>query len=172
MKGLKGLAFVMVLFGLTVCAPHANAENKSQIERFQVESTVKPNSSTRGNENTNSNLERGFNLIQSEDYRGAIQAFNQVIQTESNNQYAYFGRGIANFQLENYQQAKVDLDKSINLDSSIAYAYLVRGLTHHVLGSKTDAISDLQTAANLFEKEGEKEMAQKSLNMIEKIRNA
>jgi tetratricopeptide (TPR) repeat protein len=172
MKGLKGLASVMVLLGLTVCAPRANAEIKLKQYKSPVQSEIKPNQSVENNQNINSKLEQGFKFFKAEKYREAISIFNQIIQVEPNNPYAYFGRGASYFGLNDYQKAKTDLDKSISIDSSLSYAYLFRGLSNYGLGSKQEAISDLQTAANMFEKEGEKEMAQKSLDTIEKIRNA
>jgi tetratricopeptide (TPR) repeat protein len=172
MKGLKGLASVMVLLGLTLCAPHANAEIKLQQEKSSVESQINLNQSTNDNQNTNSKLEQGFSLFKAEKYREAIKVTSEVIEVEPNNQYAYLVRGASYFGLDDYQKAKEDLDKSISLDSNIAYAYLFRGLSNYGLGGKQEAISDLKIAANLFEKEGEKEMAQKSLETIERIQNA
>jgi tetratricopeptide (TPR) repeat protein len=172
MKGLKGLASVMVLLGLTVCVPRANAEIKLQQNISPVESQIKLNQSTGDNQNANSNLERGFELLKKENYREAIKAFSEVIEAEPNNQYAYLGRGFSYFGLDDYQKAKTDLDKSISIDSKMSYAYLFRGFSNYGLGNKQEAISDLEIAANLFEKEGKTEMAQKSIDAIAKIKNA
>ncbi|MBD2341950.1 tetratricopeptide repeat protein [Calothrix sp. FACHB-156] len=176
MKGLKVLASGMILFGLMVCAPKANAENlpstelKPQIENLQVESNF--TQARDENNHPKSYLEQGFALLEKDDYRGAIQAFNQAIQIAPNHPYAYLGRGFAYFSLKQYQEAKSDFDQTLNLDSNIGYAYLFRGMSNYALGSKQLAISDLQTAANIFQKAGEKELAQKSLDALERIRNA
>lgn len=166
MKGLKSLAPVMVLVGLTVYAPRGNAEIKP--EQYQI----KPNQSFENNQNQGSNLEQAFSLLKAEKYAEAIKMFSQIIKVEPNNPYAYFGRGYSYFGLSDYQRAKNDLDKTISIKPNFPYAYLFRGLSNYGLGSKQEAISDLEVAANMFEKEGEKEMAQKSLDVIEKIRNA
>lgn len=175
MKGFKVLASGMILFGLMVCAPKANAEklpntdSKTQAEKLQVESTF--TQSTTDNDNLKAYIDQGFALLDKEDYRGAIKAFNQAIRINSNNPYGYIGRGLAYFSLKEYQLAKEDFDQTISLDSNIGYAYLFRGMSNYALGSKQLAISDLQTAANIFQKAGETEMAQKSLDALERIRN-
>ncbi len=178
MKGFKGLASGMILFSLIVCAPKANAEKlpitdfRLQIEKLQVESTPNFTQSTTDDNNLKAYLDQGFKLLDKEDYQGAIKAFNQVISLSPNNPYGYLGRGFAYFSLKQYQEAKTDLDQTINLDSNIGYAYLFRGMSNYALGSKQLAISDLQTAANIFQKSGETELAQKSLDTLERIRNA
>ncbi|WP_161938192.1 hypothetical protein [Mastigocoleus testarum] len=48
---------------------------------------------------------------------------------------------------------------------------MFRGFTNYQLGKKENAITDLQIATSLFENDGDKEMAQKSRNAIERIRN-
>ncbi|WP_199331197.1 MULTISPECIES: tetratricopeptide repeat protein [unclassified Calothrix] len=167
MKGIKGLASLMVVFGLMVCAPKANAQNLPTNDlqtQFTQSSTDKDNFKTY--------ISQGFTLLEKDDYRGAIQAFNQAIRIVPNNPYGYLGRGFAYFNLKQYQEAKSDFDQTINLDSNIGYAYLFRGMSNYALGSKQQAISDLQIAANIFQKAGETEMAQKSLDALERIRNA
>ncbi|BAY24686.1 TPR repeat-containing protein [Calothrix sp. NIES-2100] len=178
MKGFKVVASGIILLGLMVCAPKANAENlpntelKPQIEKLPVESTPNFTQSPNNNSNAKAYLDQGFELLDKEDYRGAIKAFSQLISLSPDNPYGYFGRGLAYFSTKEYQAAKADFDASINLDSSIAYNYLFRGMSNYALGSKDLAIADLQVAANLFEKEGKTDLAQQSLDAIKRIRNA
>ncbi|BAY62255.1 TPR repeat-containing protein [Calothrix brevissima NIES-22] len=167
MKGIKGLASLMVVFGLMVCAPKANAEKLPTNDL-----TPQFTQSTTDNDNLKAYIDEGFTLLEKDDYRGAIQAFNKVIRIAPNNPYAYLGRGFAYFSLKQYQEAKSDFDQTISLNSNIGYAYLFRGMSNYALGSKQQAISDLQIAANIFQKAGETEMAQKSLDALERIRNA
>jgi tetratricopeptide (TPR) repeat protein len=177
MKGLKGFASLMIVFGLMVCAPKAHAEKlpsidvKPQAEKLHGESNF-TQSTTDDNNNLQAYIDQGYGLLQKDDYSGAIQAFNEVIRLAPNNPYGYLGRGMAYFSLKQYQEAKADLDQTISLDSNIGYAYLFRGMSNYTLGSKSQAISDLQTAANIFQKAGETEMAQKSREALERIRNA
>jgi tetratricopeptide (TPR) repeat protein len=176
MKGLKGFASLMIVFGLMVCAPKAHAEKlpsidvKPQAEKLQGESNF--TQSTTDDNNLQAYIDQGYGLLQKDDYSGAIQAFNEVIRIAPNNPYGYLGRGLAYFSLKQYQEAKADLDQTISLKSDIGYAYLFRGMSNYALGSKPQAISDLQVAANIFQKAGETEMAQKSREALERIRNA
>lgn len=178
MKGLKtGLAIVLLSF--TAISHKVNAQtltdidikpqDKQQIETFQIESN--PNS-REDNQKAKIYLKKGLELIEAKKYSEAIQTFNEVINIQKNNQYAYFLRGFSYFKLKQYQQAKIDFDKSIQLDSSISYAYFFRGLTNGFLGNKDSAIADLETAAKLFEKNGKTKLAQTCRNVIEQIRKA
>jgi tetratricopeptide (TPR) repeat protein len=174
MKGLQGFTFVAVVLGLMLYAPKGNAQSniqqaKTQQENFQVQVR---NLSTSSKQDTKNDLKRGLDLLEAEDYRGAIQAFSKVISAEENNQYAYCARGISYFQLEQDQEAKADLDKSISLDTSNPYAYLFRGFTQKRLKNKQEAIADFQVAANLFQKEGQTEMAKKALEELENARKS
>jgi tetratricopeptide (TPR) repeat protein len=172
MKGLKGLASVIVVFGLTICIPHANAQTKLQQNQISTESQINPAQATGNNQDTRAKLKQGFNLFfQDKNYQAALQIFNEIIKVEPNNQYAYLGRGASYYELRNYQAAKADLDKTIQMDNSIHFAYLYRGFSNYALGSKNDAIADLKIAANLFEKDNMKDMAQATINIINKISN-
>lgn len=172
MKGLKGLASVIVVFGLTVCIPHANAQIKLQQNQTPTESQIVPAQVTGNNQDTRAKLKQGFDLFfKDKNYQAAWQIFNEIIKVEPNNQYAYLGRGASYYELRDYKAAKVDLDKTIKLDDSIDFAYLFRGLANHGLGNKNDAIADLRIAANLFEKNGAKDIAQWTLDVINKISN-
>ncbi|MEM7553096.1 MAG: tetratricopeptide repeat protein [Cyanobacteria bacterium P01_A01_bin.84] len=176
MKALKVISTI-VLLSLVVVSQKANAQTmpntnlETQNNELLVTPTQNSNSST-NNENAQKYLNKGLELLKDKNYLQAIKAFNEVIKIQPDNQYAYFLKGISYLQLGKYQQAKADLDKSIELDSSISYTYFFRGMTNYALGNKEKAITDLQTAANLFEKDGKLEMAQKSRDVIERIRNA
>ncbi|AKG20373.1 tetratricopeptide repeat protein [Calothrix sp. 336/3] len=173
MKSLQGLASVIILFGFTVCIPHAQAEMRLAQNQTPSKSQVIPQESINNNQDAKAKLKQAYDLFfESKNYRGAIAIFNEVIQLEPNNAYAYMGRGASYYELRNYQAAKTDLDKTIQLDTNISFAYFFRGLTNHALGGKNAAIADLQIAANMFEKEGSAKMAQRTLEIISQIRNA
>jgi tetratricopeptide (TPR) repeat protein len=173
MKGLKKLVPAIVLFVLTMSIPHANAEITSQKNQQPAKSQITPAQSTNNNQDTRAKLKQAYNLFfKTKNYQAALQLFNEIIEVEPNNQYAYLGRGASNYELRNYKAAKADLDKTIQLDSNIHFAYLYRGICNYALGNKNDAIADLQIAANLFEKDGDKNMAQTALKIINQIRNA
>ena len=179
MKGLKAISAIVVL-SFMVISQKANAQIpgidiKPQIqlpiETLQIESTPNPNSREDARK-AQAYFKKGIELFEAGKLNEAIQAFNEVIKIQPNNQYAYFFRGVSYLKLKKYQQAKLDLDKSIVLDNSISYSYYFRGITNYLLGNKNSAITDLQTAAKLFEKDENTRMAKKSRDVIQYIRNA
>lgn len=170
MKGLRIVASSMILFGLMICAPKANAENLSN--NLSIKSTANFAQFANNKSNAKAFIDQGFDLLDKENYRDAIKAFSQGLSLAPDNPYGYLGRGIAYFSIKEYQSARSDFGQSINLDADIPYAYLFRGMSHFALGSKEPAISDLETAANLFDKEGKPDLAQKARDTITRIRNS
>ena len=175
MKGLK-LTSAIVLLGFMVVNPRVNAQQlpetnvKPQVEKYQLQSNLNQYLSP-NDERALAYVRLGFKLFESKKYSQAIKAFNEVIEIQPNNQYAYFGRGSSYVLLKQYQQGKTDLDKSIQLDNSVSYAHFFRGVANGALGNKNDAITDLETAAKLFDRDGETELAKTSRDAIKQIRN-
>ncbi|MBD2771954.1 tetratricopeptide repeat protein [Iningainema tapete] len=173
MKGLK-LAVAILALGTIAISPKADARNlfnTQQILTAQIIAQVSKSENKNTND-TNTYLERGLKRIDEEDYKGAIEDFNQVLKIEPNNAYAYVGRGLANFALEQYQAAKKDFDKALEITPNIAYAHYFRGITNYVLKDKPGAIADLRKASTLFKKEGNQEFAQKADSAIQKIQES
>ncbi|MEH2263294.1 tetratricopeptide repeat protein [Nostoc sp.] len=129
-------------------------------------------SQTENPNDTETYFKRGFKRIESKDYRGAIEDFNQILKIEPKNAYAYVGRGLSNFCLDEYQAAKTDFDKAIEITPDIPYAYYFRGLTNFALKDKPGAIADLQKSFTLFKKEGNQEFAQKATDALQKIQES
>lgn len=77
MKGLQSLASVIVLLGLTLSVPNANAQSKPHLEKSPVSITINDYYLTKENNKNSSNLENAFALIQSEDYKGTVEAFRK-----------------------------------------------------------------------------------------------
>ena len=182
--------------GTIVISPKADAKslfNPQQIPTSQVIAQV-PNSENENRNDANTYLERGFKRIEKDDYKGAIEDFNQVLKIEPNNAYGYVGRGLASFFLEQYKVAKTDFDKAIEITPDIAYAHYFRGLTSYILKDKPSAlafaqrsegklavrgasptgegIADLRKASTLFKKEGKQEFVQKADSFIHKIQES
>ena len=173
MKGLK-LAVAILALGTIVISPKADAKslfNVQQIPTSQVIAQVS-NSENENRNDANTYLERGFKRIEKDDYKGAIEDFNQVLKVEPNNAYGYIGRGLASFFLEQYKVAKTDFDKAIEITPDIAYAHYFRGLTSYILKDKPSAIADLRKASTLFKKEGKQEFVQKADSFIQKIQES
>ncbi|BAY81593.1 TPR repeat-containing protein [Calothrix parasitica NIES-267] len=170
-------ASAIVLLSFMVINPRVNAQTfsdtsvKPQVEKLQVESNPNQNL-TPDQQKALNYLRQGFTIFKQKNYPEAIKAFDEVIKIQPNNQYAYLGRGASYVLLQQYKQGKTDLDKSIQLDNSVSYAHFFRGIANSALGNKDNAITDLETAAKLFDRDGDTELAQTSRDAIQRLRNA
>ncbi|MCC5610474.1 hypothetical protein LC612_27920 [Nostoc sp. CHAB 5834] len=99
MKGLK-LTAVILVFGILTFAPKAEAKNLFNTRQVIAQVI---GSQTENKNDTEEYLKRAFKRLESKDYQGAIEDFNQILKIEPNNAYAYLGRGLGNFSLEDYQ---------------------------------------------------------------------
>ncbi|WP_190233957.1 tetratricopeptide repeat protein [Nostoc sp. 'Peltigera membranacea cyanobiont' 213] len=119
MKGLK-LAAAILVFGTLTCTPKSEAKSLSNTQQFIAQV---PDSETENPNDTETYFKRGFKRIESKDYRGAIEDFNQILKIEPKNAYAYVGRGLGNFGLDEYQAAKTDFDKAIEITPDIGLLF-------------------------------------------------
>ncbi|MGD1008267.1 MAG: trypsin-like peptidase domain-containing protein, partial [Ignavibacteriaceae bacterium] len=71
---------------------------------------------------------RGIAKADLEDYRGAIQDYNQAIEINPNYAGAYYNRGIAKADLEDYRGAIQDYNQAIEINPNDANAYYNRGI--------------------------------------------
>ncbi|MBD2413972.1 hypothetical protein FACHB389_12490 [Nostoc calcicola FACHB-389] len=186
MKGLK-LAITLVVLGTSFYSAKADAQNfqnpnqlVAQVSTLQEkpqirDSQLKPANTSGNSSSVETQLSQGYDLLKKDDYEGAIEAFNKVLQTERNNEsatYAYFGRGIAYLYTEKYEAAKSDFDQVIALDAKFAHAYFFRAASQYKLGDKEAAVLDLNQAVSLFTEQGEPELAKKAQDMIENIQTS
>lgn len=163
MKGLK-LAGLMVVFGVMAFSAKAEAQRVQNTQPAIIAQAkpafnprtrdltpqLKPNSNNSRGLESNSRVEALLNeavkRIESDDYKGAIEICNQVLQIETNNSVAYGLRGIALMRLKNYQQAIKDFDRAINIRPDSGYTYYFRGLAYLNLENYKLAVADLNQA--------------------------
>ncbi|BAY20276.1 TPR repeat-containing protein [Calothrix sp. NIES-2100] len=177
MKGRK-LAVAAIALATLIHTPKAEAKslfNNQQILASKVTAQV-PNSNAENN--TEADLKRGIERLEKEDYQGAIDEFNKVLEIEPKNIYAYVGRGAAKMYLKQYQSAKSDFDTALEITPDISLAYYFRGITNYVLQDKPAAMSDdkplrvyadLRKASTLFKQENKLDLAQKADSAIKEI---
>jgi tetratricopeptide (TPR) repeat protein len=141
---LRKLAASILILGTVVISPKVNAQNLlTPQELSPLENSISPSS-----KNVDIGLEQGFIQMKLGDFRGAIANFNQIIDIDPNNAYAYFGRGFSRLPLGDYRDAKKDFDKAIEIDPNNAYAYLGRGISRLPLGD----LGDYRDAKKDFDK--------------------
>ncbi|MCW5314275.1 tetratricopeptide repeat protein [Nostoc sp. KVJ3] len=93
--------------------------------------------------------QEGVNKYDVGNYEGAIEDFNQVIQSDPKNAMAYNRRGDAYYRLGDYEQAKADSSQAILLNPQDANAYFDRGFAFSELGKYKEAIADYTQAIKL-----------------------
>lgn len=98
---------------------------------------------------------RGSVLLESGDYKGAIDAFTKGIVSYKDNIWPetqdvlWHCRGYAYGKLHNYNQAIKDYSAAIHLNPLLAGAYNNRGIIYLELGSYSQAIKDFDSAIEL-----------------------
>jgi tetratricopeptide (TPR) repeat protein len=91
----------------------------------------------------------GVDKVYEEDYRGALNDFNQVISLDPKYVAAYAFRGATRAQLDDVITAKADLNKAITLDPKSALAYTMRGILGSKIKDFEGALADANRAISL-----------------------
>ena len=100
--------------------------------------------------NPNFNKNRRFVFrANSEDYKKAIDLFEQFIAIKPNCKYAYNYCGTARKSIEDYQGAISDCTKAIAIDPNYGIAHFNRGHFRFTLNEYEEAIKDTSTAISL-----------------------
>ena len=94
-------------------------------------------------------LELALQIMENENFGGAIQFLNSAIEDEPFNSELYFLRGKAYLEIGDYILAKRDFSTVNVLDPLFPDAYYFRGLCNLYLGDKKLAIEDFKIAASL-----------------------
>lgn len=85
-----------------------------------------------------------------EDYRGAIDSFNEAIRLKRNDAKTYLGRGISKLYLRDADGALEDINKAISLKPDYADAYYKRGVVYQQLKNDSEkAIEDFNKTISL-----------------------
>ncbi|NKB17745.1 MAG: tetratricopeptide repeat protein [Pseudanabaena sp. CRU_2_10] len=82
---------------------------------------------------------------------------------------AYYNRGKARTDLSDREGAIADYTRAIELNPNLADAYGNRGILLYNMRDKQGAIADLQKAADLFQKQGNQDSYQKTLNLLRQL---
>ncbi|MBW4670499.1 MAG: tetratricopeptide repeat protein [Cyanomargarita calcarea GSE-NOS-MK-12-04C] len=164
------LTLGLLVMGTTLVSPYTEAKSlpnaqqlllaqaKPELPAFKPESLdFKPKPVPANTRSTTTNdiqkyLDKGFELLEAEDYKGAIDSFTKVLEINPKIADAYLGRGIARTYLEDYQGSIVDFSNALEIDSKYTYAYYFRGLSRGVLEDYKGAIADFNKTIQLDRK--------------------
>jgi uncharacterized caspase-like protein len=94
-------------------------------------------------------LKMGFDKYNKEDYKGAIEDYDQAIKLKPDYADAYYNRGIARSDLGDNKGAIADYDQAIKLKPDFAEAYYGRGNARSNLSDNKGAIADYNQAIEL-----------------------
>ena len=109
---------------------------------------------------------RGLAKYSLGDKQGALADFDRALELNPKEILAYNIRGFIRSEVGNHRGAIDDFSRSIAIDATQANAYNGRGLAKYKLGDKVGAIADLTKSAQLFNQQGDTEMAGKITSLL------
>lgn len=83
---------------------------------------------------------QAYTLFFSQDYKGAIDKANGLVNEFSENPMGYNIRGIARAYNGDYEGGMTDIDKSLQIDESYGYARFNKALTYELYGNMENAL--------------------------------
>ncbi len=98
-------------------------------------------------------------MLQQQDYAGAVDAFSRAIGIDPTLAEAYVGRATAYLYESDPQSALQDFNQALELDPNLAEALYNRGVLLAQTGDVQGAIRDLQAAADAFRQRGDEQTA-------------
>lgn len=93
--------------------------------------------------------ERGYQRLQSGDYKGALEDYNDVVRLEPNEPDNYINRGLVKEKLKDYAGALADYSHALKLDEKNPKAWVCRGNVVSKLGNWKEALEDYGVALTL-----------------------
>lgn len=94
-------------------------------------------------------INKGYEKILDEDYKGALEQFNKAIELDPRNVEAYNNRGIVFGILGDHYRAIQDFNMAIDLKPTDSEAYKSRGVSKLYLNQKQSGCLDLAKAEQM-----------------------
>lgn len=98
---------------------------------------------------SNQKMNEAGDLFHKKNYESAIKLYNESIELNPNNIFAYNNRGRSYRALNQYELAIQDFNKAIQLNPNDALAYFNRGCAYDNLGKYEQAVQDYSKAVQL-----------------------
>ncbi len=114
-------------------------------------------------------VNRGNARDDSGDSQGAIADYNEALRINPSDSKAYYNRGVTRSRLGDNKGAIADYNEALRINPNYAKAYDVRGYARAQLGDKQGAIQDFQKAADLFQKQGDRDNYNRAINNLNKL---
>ncbi|MEA5514653.1 tetratricopeptide repeat protein [Nodularia sp. UHCC 0506] len=114
--------------------------------------------------------DRGLAHLVLQNSPAAMLDFNRAIRLNGQDFRAYFNLGCADGRNGNNAAAIRNFSQVIKLNPSHAPAYLNRGIAEYHLGYHQGAIADIKKASEYFENQGKSISSQKTLDLLNKLR--
>ncbi|MBD2357937.1 tetratricopeptide repeat protein [Tolypothrix sp. FACHB-123] len=111
-------------------------------------------------------------LLQTEslnNHTAAIEDFNQAIRLRPKYAAAYFKRGNTQYRLGDVPAAIADYNQAIAIEPDYADPYFNRAVIYYKQGDRPQPLKDLQQAANLYQKQGDRQNYQRVMNAIKQV---
>lgn len=93
--------------------------------------------------------ERAYQRMQSNDLKGALEDYNEVVRLEPNEPENYINRGLVKEKMHDLPEALADYSHAIKLDEKNPKAWVCRGNVVSKLGNYKEAIEDYTVAISL-----------------------
>ncbi|WP_453898135.1 tetratricopeptide repeat protein [Xanthocytophaga flava] len=94
-------------------------------------------------------LEKGRQMMQQGDFKGALDFLNKAIEKDPENVDALNARGVANLELKQYAAAQLDFDQAIKLNSNTYKPYYNRGRNQAAQQKWQPALEDFSKAVQM-----------------------
>lgn len=121
--------------------------SRDEVKEDNSENKEKKTYSQKENELYN----QAYSLFFSHDYKGAINAANELVNQFDNNPMGYNIRGIAKAYNGDYKGGMADIDEALQLDGKYGYARFNKALTYELYGNMEDALKWYNKALDVEE---------------------
>ncbi|MGV8058179.1 MAG: tetratricopeptide repeat protein [Smithellaceae bacterium] len=91
-------------------------------------------------------IDKGVAFMNAQDYESGLSAFNNAIENDPKNSWAYINKGWALENLGDYYQALKELDKASDIDSKNPFVYVNRGVAFNFLGNYQQGLLEEEKA--------------------------
>lgn len=94
-------------------------------------------------------IDKGATFMKAEDYESGLNAFNNAIELDPTNSWAYINKGWALSALGDYHQALKELNRAADIDPQNPWIYVNRGVAYNFLENYRQGLLEEEKAMSL-----------------------